>query len=135
MKRWMKILLGVVVIFTLTISTIVAVVFYSTSGMVDTANHFFNSVKQKDIAKARSYLAEDFKASTDEKALMEFLSKSAILNFRESSWSERTTSGGRGELNGSIITDTGGIVLIKMMFVKENDSWKIYAIQKPTAGL
>jgi hypothetical protein len=134
MKKRTKSLLGVVVVFILAISTIVAV-FYLTSGMVSTANYFFNAVKQKDIAKARSYLAEDFKASTDEKALMEFLSKGAILNFKEFSWSERQVSGGRGELNGSITTDTGGVVPIKMMFVKENNSWKIYAIQKPTAGL
>lgn len=131
MNKWVKILLGVVVVFVVAI----AGVFYFTSGMVDTADAFFNSVKQKDIAKARSYLAEDFKASTDEKALTEFLSKGAILNFKESSWSNRQISGGRGELNGSITTDSGGVVPIKMIFVKENNAWKIYAIQKPTAGL
>lgn len=131
MNKWVKILLGVVAVFVLA----VAAVFYFTSGMVDTADAFFNAVKQKDISKARSYLAEDFKASTDEKALTDFLSKGAILNFKESSWSNRQVSGGRGELNGSITTDTGGVVPIKMMFVKENSAWKIYAIQKPTAGL
>lgn len=131
MKKWLKILLGIVAAFVLAI----VAVFYFTSGMVDTADAFFNAVKQKDIAKAHSYLAEDFKASTDEKALSDFLSKGAILNFKESSWSNREISGGRGELNGSITTDTGGVVPIKMMFVKENDAWKIYAIQKPTAGL
>ena len=131
MKKWVKILLGVVAVFVIAI----AAVFYFTSGMVETADAFFNAVKQKDIAKARSYLAEDFKASTDEKSLSDFLSKGAILNFKESSWSNRQISGGRGELNGSITTDSGGVVPIKMMFVKENDAWKIYAIQKPTAGL
>ena len=131
MKKWVKILLGVVAAFVLAI----VAVFYFTSGMVDTADAFFQAVKQKDIAKARSYLAEDFKASTDEKALSDFLSKGAIINFKESSWSNRQISGGRGELDGSITTDSGGVVPIKMMFVKENDAWKIYAIQKPTAGL
>jgi len=130
MNRWVKILLGVVAVFVA-----IAAVFYFTSGMVDTADAFFNAVKQKDIAKARSYLAEDFKASTDERALTDFLSKGAILNFKESSWTNRQISGGRGELNGSITTDSGGVVPIKMMFVKENNAWKIYAIQKPTAGL
>lgn len=131
MSKWVKILLGVVSIFILAI----VAMFYFTSGMVDTADAFFNAVKQKDIAKARGYLAEDFKASTDENALQAFLSKGAILNYKEASWSNRQISGGRGELNGAITTETGGIVPIKLMFVKENDAWKIYAIQKPTAGL
>ena len=131
MKKWMKILLGVVVLIVVAITA----VFYFTSGMVDTADAFLAAVKQKDIGKARGYLAEDFRASTDEKALQAFLSKSAISNFKESSWSSRQVSGGRGELVGSIATDSGGRVPLKVSFVKENGAWKIYALQKPAAGL
>jgi len=131
MKTLVKILLGVVLFFVLVITA----VFYFTSGLVDTADAFFTAVKQKDIVKARSYLAEDFKASTDEKALTEFLTKGAILDFKEASWSNRHISGGRGELDGSITTESGGAIPIKMVLVKEKDAWKIYAIQKPTAGL
>lgn len=131
MNKWLKIVIGVVVLFVAAVST----VFVMTSGMVDTADAFFNAVKQKDISKARSYLSEDFKASTDENALKEFLSKGAILSFKETSWSNRQFSGGRGELDGSVTTETGGVVPLKMMFVKEHGAWKIYAIQKPTAGL
>jgi hypothetical protein len=131
MNKWLKIILVIAAVVVLG----VAAVFYYTSGMVDTANAFFKAVKDRDIAKARSYLAEDFKASTDEKALTDFLSKGAILNFKDSSWSNRQISGDRGELNGSITTETGGVVPIKMTLVKENGNWKIYAIEKPTAGL
>lgn len=131
MKKWMKILLGIIAFVVL----VSVGVFYLTSGMVDTANAFFKAVKEKDIAKARNYLAEDFKASTDEKALTAFLSNSAILNFKESSWSNRQISGKRGELDGSITTETGGVVPIKMTLVKEDGGWKIYSIQKPAAGL
>ena len=131
MKKWMMIVLGVVVVIAVAITA----VFYSTSGMVDTADAFFAAVKQNDFAKARGYLAEDFKANTDEKTLQAFLAKSAISHFKESSWSSREVSGGRGELVGSITTDSGGLVPLKVSFVKENGSWKIYAIQKPAAGL
>lgn len=131
MKTWVKVLLGI----GLFIASIIAAVFYFTSGMVDSANAFFTAVQQKDMVKARTYLAEDFKASTDEKALTEFLAKSTLLNFKESSWSNRQITNGRGELDGSITTETGGVVPIKLSFVKENEAWKIYSIQKPTAGL
>jgi hypothetical protein len=131
MKKWLKILLAVVAALVLGI----AAVFYFTSGIVETADSFLKAVKERDIAKARSYLAEEFKASMDEKALTDFLSRGAILNFKESNWSNRHISGGRGELKGSVTTETNGVVPINMMFVKENGKWKIYAIQKPTAGL
>jgi len=131
MKRLLKIVIGIVVVFALGIATI----FYFTAGMAKTADAFFEAVRKQDIAAARSYLSEDFKASTDEAALKEFLSKGALLKFKTASWSNRQISGGRGELNGAVTTDTGGVVPLKLMFVKENDAWKIYAIQKPTAGL
>lgn len=131
MKTWVKILLGIAAFIAL----IITVVFYFTAGMIDSADAFFIAVKQKDMATARTYLAEDFKAHTDEKALTEFLSSSAILNFKESSWSNREVNNGRGQLEGTITTETGGVVPIKLSFVKENNEWKIYSIQKPTAGL
>jgi hypothetical protein len=134
MKTWVKILLGIVA-FILVITSIIAAVFYFTSGIVDSADAFFTAVQQKDMAKARTYLAEDFKTSTDEKALTEFLAKNTLLNFKESSWSNRQINNGRGELDGSITTETGGVVPIQLSFVKENEAWKIYSIQKPTAGL
>lgn len=131
MKKTLKVVAGIAVV----IAVVLGVVFYATSGMTDTADEFFKAVKQQDMAKARGYLAEEFKASTDEAALKAFLSKSAILNFKEASWSKRSVSGGRGELNGSITTETGGNVPIRVVFVKEQDTWKIYALQKPTAGI
>jgi hypothetical protein len=131
MKKLLKIVIGIVVVFVLAIG----VVFYFTAGMADAADSFFAAIKKQDIATARSYLSEDFKASTDEAALKEFLSKGALLKFKKASWSNRQISGGRGELNGEVITETGGVVPLKLLFVKENDAWKIYGIQKPTAGL
>jgi hypothetical protein len=131
MKRLLKVVVGIVVVFVLGIAT----VFYFTAGMAKTADAFFEAIRKQDVASARSYLSEDFKASTDEAALKEFLSKGALLKFKSASWSNRQISGGRGELNGAVTTDTGGVVPLKLMFVKENDAWKIYAIQKPTAGL
>jgi hypothetical protein len=131
MKILVKIIVGIVVVIILAI----VAVFYFTSGMSDTADEFFAAIKDQDISAAHSFLSEDFKASTDEAALREFLTKGALLKFKEANWSNRQISGGRGELEGEVITETGGIVPLKLMFVKENDAWKIYGIQKPTAGL
>ena len=108
MKVFLKIIIGIVVFIIL----VVVLVFYLTGDMVDAANSFFKAVKQNDMTKARGYLAEEFKAATDEKALKDFLSSSALLNFKETSWGERQISGNRGELNGSVKTETGGTIPI-----------------------
>lgn len=131
MKRVYKVIIGVAIAFVL----IITAIFYFTSGMTDTANAFFQAIKSQDVAKARNYLSEDFKASTDEAALKDFLTKGALLKFKDTNWSNRQVGGGRGELDGEVITDTGGVVPLKLMFIKENGKWKIYGIQKPTAGL
>ncbi|HET6628380.1 MAG TPA: hypothetical protein VFG91_01265 [Woeseiaceae bacterium] len=131
MQKLLKILIGIVAVFALA----VAAVFYLTSGMVDTANTFFSALKNGDIATAHTYLSEEFKAGTDEAELKQFLTKSALLQFKEASWSNRQISGGRGELNGAVTTETGGIIPLKLTFITENGDWKIYAIQKPAAGL
>lgn len=131
MKTWVKVLLGIVAV----IGVAIAGVFYLTAGMVDTADGFFTAVKQNDMTKARGYLAEGFKARTDEKALQEFLDKGALTKFKEASWGTRQISGGRGELEGTVTTETGGVIPIKLTFVKENDAWKIFELTKPPAGL
>jgi hypothetical protein len=131
MKKLLIVIGGIVMLAVLGI----VAVFYFTAGMADTADSFFQAIKKQDMAAARGHLSEDFKASTDEASLKEFLTKSSLLKFRKASWSNRQISGGRGELNGEVITETGGVVPLKLLFVKENDAWKIYSIQKPTAGL
>ena len=131
MNKGVKIGVAIVVIIVVGI----AAVFFMTSGMEKTADAFFTAVRQSDLTKARSYLSEDFRNSTDDNALKEFLSNSAILNFRSASWSNRQISGNRGQLDGVITTDSGGAVPLKLTFVKEMGDWKIYALQKPAAGL
>lgn len=131
MKTWIKVVLGI----TAVIAVAIGAVFYLTAGMTKTADAFFSAVKQHDMAAARGYLSEGFKANTDEAALQAFLDSSALSDFREASWSSRSMNGDRGQLDGSITTDTGGVVPVQVTFVKEKGGWKIYGIRKPTAGL
>lgn len=130
LRNSLEILIGAIGTIVLTI----AAGFYFTSGLANTADRFFQAVQQKDFTQANRYLAEEFKISTDGKTLEDFLSKNAILDFKEASWSSREIQNDRGELNGSIKTETGGVVPIEILFVKENDGWKILAIQKPIAS-
>lgn len=131
MKKAGKIILGIVA----AIAIIVGIVFTMTAGMTNTAEEFFGEIKQRNYSNAYSFLAEDFRASTSESDFYAFLESSALLNFSETNWGARSISGGQGELQGSVVTDSGGVIPLTLGFVKENGSWKIYSLQKPRAGL
>ena len=131
MKTLVKVLAGFVGVIVLAIGA----VFFLTSGMVGIADEFFLAIKGKDAESVYSYLSDDFKAGTSQAELIAFMEKNGLVNFDEANWQSRSINGGRGELVGSISTSTGGVVPITLSFVKGNDGWKIYAIQKPNSGL
>ena len=131
MSLWIKVVVGVIVLATLT----VALVFHFTAGMTRTADSFFQAVGQKDMARAHSFLSEGFRNSVGEPALDALLESNAIAGFKEAHWSSRKVENGHGWLGGSVINDTGGVVPISLELVRENGSWKIYAIRKQRAGL
>lgn len=131
MKKLGKILLGIVGVFILAI----VAVFFFTADMTKSADEFFAAVKNKDMNKAYTYLSEDFQANTSQSDLEAYLEKNLIHKFAEASWESRSINGGRGSLVGSITTESGGVVPITLNFVKGENGWKIYSIQKPSSGI
>jgi hypothetical protein len=131
MKTFLKILAGVFVVIGLG----VAAVFYFTADMAAVADDFFSAVKSKDLEKARSFLSDDFKAATSKDVLNEFLTKSGLSVYKSASWANRSISGSRGTLNGTVTTEGNGAVPVKLNFAKGESGWKIYSIEKPSAGI
>lgn len=132
MKKVLTVLLVLLVLAVVGI----ALVFRVTSGMVRTADSFFRAVEQKDIAKTKPFLAEGFLADTSMGELDLFLKQTALADYQKAHWGDRSVSSkGVGELEGSVETRTGGMVPIKVYFVKEKGNWKILNIQKTKAGI
>lgn len=131
MKKLLKILAAFA---TLGIFGLVLALFF-TSGIVDTANDFFSAIQAKQYPKAYGHLSSDFRASTSLDEFVAFLNKNALLSYKEASWANRHVTGEKGELDGSVTTESGGAIPLKLSFVKEGGSWKIYSIQKAKAGI
>lgn len=131
MKTLLKIVVGLVVVGVVA----VGLVFYLTSDLTKTADGFFAAVKAKDYGGASQFLSEDFRAATPQTELAAFLDQSTLTAFKTASWTNRSVSGNRGNLDGSITTDSGGVVPITLEFVKENGNWRIRSLYKPKAGL
>lgn len=130
MKKLISILLGVVGVFVLAI----VAVFFFTADMVRSADEFFTAVKDKDIDNAYLYLSEDFKSNISKSELERYLTNNSLDEYKDASWESRSINGGRGSLIGSVTTETGGVVPVTLNFVKGEDGWKIYSIQKPSPG-
>lgn len=134
MKKVLLILAVVAVLFVAMITAIVYGVMSITSVLPETVDSFFAEVKRGDMTKAREHLSTEFRNSTDEAALREFLTDSGLTRYKEGSWSTRSIKNGRGRLEGEVTTDDGATIPVEIHFVEEQDRWKIYSMRKSGAG-
>lgn len=131
MKKFFKIILGIASAFILAI----AAIFYSTSGMlVTTAADFFEAIKTKDMDKAYTYLSPEFQSGASKSDLKQYMEKHSINKLMKVNWESRSLDDSRGSLVGSITTDSDGVVPVILGFVKSENGWEIYSIQKPSSG-
>ncbi|HGZ70016.1 MAG TPA: hypothetical protein ENK74_01305 [Nitratifractor sp.] len=129
---WKKILIGVVAFFAI----VIALVMYGTSGMTDTVDSFLQSVSEQNYNKAYNYLSDDFTKSTSKEQLIAFVKSSGLDKYKSASWGNRSFEGKRGEIEGTIETQNGGAIPLKVKFTKLSDgSWRIYAIEKAQSGV
>lgn len=135
MPKGLKIALLAVLALAVSCGGVVALVLSLTKGLVDAADGFFLAVKEDDLARARGFLAEEFRASTSEEELRAYLARSALTRFEKASWSSRSIANERGTLEGSVETEDGGSIPVELALVKERGAWRIYALRKPSAGL
>ncbi|MBD8527555.1 hypothetical protein [Pseudomarimonas arenosa] len=135
MKKVLIILGAVFGAFVLLLAGIFFVVFRLTADLPSTATRFFAAVRANDMVAAQAELSQQFKASTNAEALRHFVDESALGNVVDTDWSSFNITGKRGELKGVVISAEGGRIPLTMVFVDENDTWKIYSISKPSAGL
>lgn len=134
MKKVLLIVGLLVALFIGFIAVVLTLVFGLTSGLTSTADSFFEAVREDDMQRARGHLSQAFQASTSEQELQAFLASSGLTDVRSTRWTHRSIENQEGELRGSVTGSDGGVVPLTVTLVKENDSWKIYAMQRPSAG-
>lgn len=135
MKKVLLILGAVFGGFVVVIAGIIFLVFEVTSAMPEAADRFFAAVRTNDMAAARAELSEEFRASTDTASLQQYLKSNGLADVVETEWNSRKFENKRGELEGSVLTADGGRIPLTMVFVEENEAWKILAISRSAAGV
>jgi hypothetical protein len=129
-KALIGILLGIVLIVI-----IVAAVFYLTADVTRSGDSFLALIRDGNAKDAYQSTSREFQAATSQDQFMAFLKSSTIADYESAAWSSRSISDNIGELEGSIKTKAGGVVPVKMKFVKERGKWKLLSIEKASAGI
>jgi hypothetical protein len=129
-----KALMGCLVLVVI-IVCIVAGVFYWTSDITRSGNRFFSLIRDGNAKDAYESTAREFQAQTSEAQFMDFLKNSSIADYQSAAWTSRSISNNTGELEGSLKTKAGGVIPIKVKFVKENGTWRVLSIHKAAAGV
>ncbi|MEP3226370.1 MAG: hypothetical protein ABJO01_10370 [Parasphingorhabdus sp.] len=131
MKKWMKIVLGIAAgIFVL-----VGLIFWLTGDVTKAGDDFFIAVQNEDMDAAYALLSDDFQAGVSKRELKIFLSKNALDTVVETSWNSRSISGSKGQLEGTVTTQSGNKIPLELRLIKSESGWKINAIEKERAGL
>ncbi len=131
MKALLKILAGVAALGIIAL----VIALYLTARIENSANEFFSAIKSKEYERAYGFLSNDFRAATSQEEFIAFLNRNALLAYKSASWPNRSVSGDKAELNGTVTTESDRTILIRLSLVKEQGEWKIYSIQKARAGI
>lgn len=119
------------------IGSIISVVMYLTSGLVQTVSLQLEAIQQGNPEKAYSYTSKDFQNSTSLDEFKIIIDKHPSLkNNASSSFYERSINNNIGSLRGTLTSVDGGQTPVEYILIYENDRWKIYKFNiNPKSGM
>ncbi len=134
-KKAIMVVGSIIVWLFISVATFMALVFYATSGLVDTVRNQLDALRAGDIQKAYSYTAKDFQKVTSLSDFEKFLDQyPSLKNNKSSSFSERQIENNMGTLKGTLTAEDGAQTPIEYRLIKEDDSWKILGISAIQTG-
>jgi len=129
MPRWLKIVLGIVGGVGVFVAAIIIIVFWATSGAVETIDRQLAALNQGDMAAAYEETSEAFRDATSLEDFTAFVDAHPILkDVASHSFTSRSLNNSVGIVSGTVTSSTGGVLPVTFKLVKEKDSWKILGI-------
>ena len=107
------------------------VAFYLKRGMERSAEGLFAAIESESLSQAQGFLARSLRTPEGDAWLKTTLAESELLDARSTNWTEQKSDKGFGELTGTVTRERGGVVPIRLLFVREHLAWKLYAIRRP----
>jgi hypothetical protein len=118
-----------IIIAAVFIGGLFAVLFLWTGNMVDVADAFFADIQAGDEGYAYdNYTSQGFKTNVSIDQFNSLLEGTQIGECKNASWPNREIKNNTGFIKGSIRTDRGEELPMKIDFIKEEGEWKIHHI-------
>ncbi len=128
-----KIVTVLVIVFagiSIFVISLVAFVFYATSGVTGAVRDQLASIREGDLAKAYALTSKDFQQSTSLKEFKRYVELfPAIKNNVDSTFNERSIDNGTGTVKGYVTGKDGTRTNVEYTLIKESGKWKILNIK------
>jgi hypothetical protein len=132
---WKKGCLLAAVVLVALVALILGVVFYATSGVVDAADAFLDTVARGDLEAAYSQTAPAFQAQQDQAAFAAAVRDLGLTDYTARSWTSRSVEGGQATLNGTFTTAASDSVPLEMTLIKVAGEWRVFSLSGRQAGV
>lgn len=132
LKSILIIIGSIIAVLFIYIILLISLIFYFTGPMTSTIREQLAALHANDMDKAYSYMANETKASVSLETYKKYISHYPIMmNYKSISIPERKIDNDKGFAKVTLETADGKISTFEFALIKENDVWKILAIQAP----
>lgn len=115
--------------------TFIAIIFYLTSGLVDTIKDQLKALQSGEIEKAYSYTSKDFQKATSFNDFKKFIDQyPSLKNNKSSFFNEREIKDNTGTVRGTLTAKDGAKTPIQYKLIREDGAWKILGINVTQTG-
>lgn len=116
-------------------SSLLAIVFYITSGVINTVHSQLYYLETGNIKKAYSLTSKDFQKSTSIEDFEKFLNHyPSLKNNKSAFFNEREVENNTGHVKGTLTAKDGAQTAVEYQLIKEDGEWKILGISVLPTG-
>jgi hypothetical protein len=134
-RQTVFIILGVLAGFLAFVAAIIAVVFYTTSGVTDAADKFYQTARGGNAEQVYALTSTELRKVTSADQLAAYIKANRFDQVANTSWSSRSFENDVGSVEGTLTLDDGGVIPVTMELVREGDDWKVSYIELGKAGV
>ncbi len=132
--NWKKGCLIAFCVLVVLVVAILALVFYLTSGAVESADEFLDLIGAGDIGAAYAATAPAFQQQQSEASFRDAVARLGLTEYESRSWTNRSVEGAKAELSGTITTRAGDEIPLDMSLIKVAGDWRVLTLTGPAAG-
>lgn len=127
-KKQISNVIGLILVIALLVAS--AYYAYRPKTIVDQVNSQLAALRANDLDTAYSYTSDDFKRATTKENFQRFIEQyPQIQHNLKATYTDREVDGDNASLKANLRGQDGQQLVVEYHFVKEDDEWKIIAIQ------